>query len=125
MGIYFRDILLIRISRGTNNCVQHVFEKNIYFIMRFSHIFKCFSSMKGSFFVIFFKYNIKRINNAGLFSEPSLIIFTKGANNSDHDCIYTHTSTVRLTETCHSTCILLLFCWFCLLLLSSFVSHFG
>ncbi len=31
---------------------------------------------------------IKRINNAGLFSEPSLIIFTKGANNSDHDCIF-------------------------------------
>ncbi len=28
------------------------------------------------------------IKNAGLFSEPSLIIFTKGANNSDHDCIY-------------------------------------
>ncbi len=31
--IYFRDILLIRISRGANNCVQRVFEKNIYFIM--------------------------------------------------------------------------------------------
>ncbi len=26
MGIYFRDILLIRISRGSNNCVQHVFD---------------------------------------------------------------------------------------------------
>ncbi len=35
MGIYFRDILLIRISRGTNNCVQRVVVKNIYFIMRF------------------------------------------------------------------------------------------
>ncbi len=34
------------------------------------------------------KKKIKRINNAGLFSEPSLIIFTKGANNSDHDCVY-------------------------------------
>ncbi len=33
MGIHFRDILLIRISRGANNCVQRVFEKNIYFIM--------------------------------------------------------------------------------------------
>ncbi len=32
------------------------------------------------------KIKIKRINNAGLFSEPSLIIFT---NNSDHDCTYT------------------------------------
>ncbi len=35
MRIYFRDILLIRISRGTNNCVQRVFEKNIYFIRIF------------------------------------------------------------------------------------------
>ncbi len=27
---------------------------------------------------------IKRINNADLFSQPSLTIFTKGTNNSDH-----------------------------------------
>ncbi len=53
MGIYFRDILLIRISRGTNNCVQCVFEKNIYFTMRFSPIFNCFSSTKGKICVIF------------------------------------------------------------------------
>ncbi len=32
---------------------------------------------------------------------------------------------VKLTKTCHSTCISLLFCWFWLLLLSSFVSRFG
>ncbi len=32
---------------------------------------------------------------------------------------------VRLTETCHSTCLLLFFCWFWLLLLSLFVSRFG
>ncbi len=31
--IYFWDFLLIRISRGANNCVQGVFEKNIDFIM--------------------------------------------------------------------------------------------
>ncbi len=30
MVIYFRDILLIRISRGANNCVQRVFEKNTF-----------------------------------------------------------------------------------------------
>ncbi len=47
MGIYFRDILPIRIFRGTNNCVKHVFEKNIYFLMRFFPIFNCFSSLKG------------------------------------------------------------------------------
>ncbi len=31
------------------------------------------------------------INNAGLFSVPSLIIFTKGANNSGHNCICNYT----------------------------------
>ncbi len=35
-GIYFRDILLIIISSGANNCGRHSLEKNIYFIMRFS-----------------------------------------------------------------------------------------
>ncbi len=44
--------------------------------------------MKGLIFEIKKKYKIKMINNAGLFSEPSLIIFTKGANNSDHVWIY-------------------------------------
>ncbi len=33
--IYFRDILLIIISSCVNNCGQCVFEKNIYFMMRF------------------------------------------------------------------------------------------
>ncbi len=33
------------------------------------------------------KKKIKRINNAGLFLEPSLIISAKGANNSENDCI--------------------------------------
>ncbi len=35
-------ILLIRISRGANNCGQHSLEKNIYFIMRFSPHFQLF-----------------------------------------------------------------------------------
>ncbi len=73
MGIYFRDILLLRISRGTNNCVQGVFENLFYFIMRFPPIVNCFSSMKGQIFVIK-KIKIKRMNDAGLFSEPSVII---------------------------------------------------
>ncbi len=76
MGIYFRDILLIRISRGTNNCVQRVFEKNIYFIMRFP-----------PFSIVLVQWKVRFL----WFSEPSLIIFTKGANNSDHDCIYIYT----------------------------------
>ncbi len=45
--------------------------------------------MKGSIFVILL-LNIKRIDTTDSFSLPSLIIFTKGANNSDHDCIYLH-----------------------------------
>jgi len=45
MGIYFRDILLIRISRGANNCVQSVFEKNIYFIMIFPPILNSYYLM--------------------------------------------------------------------------------
>ncbi len=40
MGIYFRYILLIINSSGANNCVQRVFEKNIYFIMIFPPHFK-------------------------------------------------------------------------------------
>ncbi len=84
MGIYFRDILLIRISRGANNCGQHSLEKHIYFIMRFSPHFQ------------FFYFNdrlefcelIKRINNADLFSQPPLLIFIKGANISGGHCIY-------------------------------------
>ncbi len=48
IGIYFRDILLIRISRDANNCVQHIFEKNICFIMIFPP-FKYYP-MKGLIF---------------------------------------------------------------------------
>ncbi len=50
---YFRDILLIRISRGANNCVQRIFEKNIYLIMIFPPILNSYYPMKGSIFVIF------------------------------------------------------------------------
>ncbi len=32
MGIYFRDIWLIRISRGANNCIQCVFEKKTFIL---------------------------------------------------------------------------------------------
>ncbi len=31
MGIYFRDILIIIISKGASNCVQHVFERKYLF----------------------------------------------------------------------------------------------
>ncbi len=38
MGIYFRDILLIRISNGANKCVQCVFAKKKYFWIIFPPI---------------------------------------------------------------------------------------
>ncbi len=74
----------MRISRGANICVQCVFDKK----KRFYPIFNSFSSMEGYIFKKKKKKKIKRINNAHLFSEPSLIIFTEGGNNSDHNCIH-------------------------------------
>ncbi len=47
MGIYLRDILLIMISKGANNCVQHVFEKEKKIIMIFRPILNFYNSMKG------------------------------------------------------------------------------
>ncbi len=87
MGIYFRDILLIRISRGANNCGQHSLEKNSYFTMRFSPHFQLFYFNDRLEFCEFFEWKIKRINNADLFSQPPLLIFIKGANISGGHCI--------------------------------------
>ncbi len=86
MGIYFRDILLIRISRGANNCGQHSLEKNIYFIMRFSPHSQLFYFNDRLEFCEFIEWKIKRINNADLFSQPPLLIFIKGANISGGHC---------------------------------------
>ncbi len=82
MGIYFRDILLIRISKGANNCGQHSLEKNIYFIMRFSPHFQLFYFNDRLEFCEFFEWKIKRINNADLFSQPPLLIFIEQLLNT-------------------------------------------
>ncbi len=74
-------------------CVSHISDTSIQAVVRIigplgkktPPTFNCLTSMKGYIFVNFFN----RINNADLFLQPSLLIFTKGANNSDHDCIYT------------------------------------
>ncbi len=86
-GIYFRDILLIRISRGANNCGQHSLEKNSYFTMRFSPHSQLFYFNDRLEFCKFFEGKIKRINNADLFSQLPLLIFIKGANISGGHCI--------------------------------------
>ncbi len=87
MGIYFRDILLTRISRGANNCGLHPLEKNSYFIMRFSPHIQLFYFNDRLEFCKFFEGKIKRINNADLFSQPPLLIFIKGANISGGHCM--------------------------------------
>ncbi len=86
-GIYFRDILLTRISRGANNCGQHPLEKNSYFIMRFSPHFQLFYFNDRFEICNFFEGKIKRINNADLFSQLPLLIFIKGANISGGHCM--------------------------------------
>ncbi len=103
MGIYFRDILLISISRGANNCGQHALEKNIYFIMRFSPHFQLFYFSDRLEFCEFFEWKIKRINNADLFSQTPFLTFIKGANISGGHCIY-------LTQSSYSNQI-----WMCIL----------
>ncbi len=89
-----RDILFIKISRGASNCVQHVFEKKI------KHYHNDFSPFKILIFqwkLIFFSLatTTKKnqhfkffINNAHLFSQPSLIILTKGTSIYYQVCIY-------------------------------------
>ncbi len=70
MGIYFRDSLRIRISRRAKwpTCIE---EK----IMTFSPHFQLFY-LNNRITEIF----IKMINHAYLFSQPPLLLFTKGAD---------------------------------------------
>ncbi len=98
MGIYFRDILLISISRGANNCGQHALEKNIYFIMRFSPHFQLFYFSDRLEFCEFFEWKIKRINNADLFSQTPFLTFIKGANISGGHCIWFRNITQKLIQ---------------------------
>ncbi len=56
--------------------------------MRFSPHFQLFYFNDRLEFCEFFKWKIKRINNADLFSQPPLLIFTKGANISGGHCTY-------------------------------------
>ncbi len=95
MGIYFRDILLISISRGANNCGQHALEKNIYFIMRFSPHFQLFYFSDRLEFCEFFEWKIKRINNADLFSQTPFLTFIKGANISGGHCTWLKSNAFR------------------------------
>ncbi len=84
---YFRDILLIRISMGANNGSQHSLEKNIYFIMWVSPHFQLFYFNERLEICEFFEWKIKKINDTDLFSQPPMLIFTKGANISGRHCM--------------------------------------
>ncbi len=55
--------------------------------MRFSPHFQLFYFNDRLEFCEFFEWKIKRIKNADLFSQPPLVIFTKGANISGGHCI--------------------------------------
>ncbi len=55
--------------------------------MRFSPHFQLFYFNDRLEFCEFFEWKIKRISNADLFSQPPLLIFTKGANISGGHCI--------------------------------------
>ncbi len=56
--------------------------------MRFSPHFQLFYFNDRLEFCEFFEWKIKRINNADLFSQPPLVIFTKGANISGGHCMF-------------------------------------
>ncbi len=56
-----------------------IFLENVMFLVTLVwFLFKL--QLKVRFFDIF-EWKIKRINNADLFSQPSLVIYTKGMNN--------------------------------------------
>ncbi len=55
--------------------------------MRFPPHFQLFYFNDRLEFCEFFEWKINRINNADLFSQPPLLIFTKGANISGGHCI--------------------------------------
>ncbi len=113
MGIYFRDILLIRISRGANNCGQHSLEKNSYFTMRFSPHFQLFYFNDRLEFCEFIEWKIKRINNADLFSQPPLLIFIKGANISGGHCNLCLKCSVYREEENYASILHILLCRSC------------
>ncbi len=64
--------------------------------MRFPAHFQLFYFNDRLEFCEFFEWKIKRINNADLFSQPPLVIFTKGANISGGHCISNFVTTFKL-----------------------------
>ncbi len=72
-NILLRYLTFFIISRGDNNCVQRVFEKNIYFIMIIPPILKSYYPLKGQIFVIFLNKRSKGLTMQIHFH--SLLIF--------------------------------------------------
>ncbi len=91
----------------------------LLFIYLFYNCLISWNLTHSFFYSILFIYTHKRL---GFFFLYSIYSFSKKKVLINKSC---YVYCVRVTETCHSTCMLLLFCWFWLLLLSSFVSHFG
>ncbi len=80
MGIYY--ISLRRISSGANNCVQRVFDDNLFYNDISPHL-KCLLSNERLDFC-----DKKKVNNVNSFSQRSLIIFTKDADIFGHGCTF-------------------------------------
>ncbi len=86
---YSRKLRAVTLGKGRcNNCGQHELEKAFISQWDFPPTFNCFTSMIGW----------DRINNADLFSQPPLLIFTKGANisggqNSVQENAFTYVTT--------------------------------
>ncbi len=88
---YRRKLRAVTLGKGRcNNWVPIIVatwnSESIYFIMRCSPHFQLFYFNDRLEFCEFFEWKIKRINNADLFSQPPLLIFTKGANISGGHC---------------------------------------
>ncbi len=86
MGIYFRDILIKRISRGTNNCGHCVLEKNIYFLMWSSSTFTLLQLKVRLFWM-----KAEMDKQCRLIFKAFFDHITKGMNNFDHTHTYIHT----------------------------------
>ncbi len=74
--------------------------------MRFSPHFQLFYFDDRLEFCEFFEWKIKMINNPDLFSQPLLLMFTKGANISGGHCIYIYIYTAGKISIEHVTIFL-------------------
>ncbi len=85
---YRRKLRAVTLGKGhCNNCGQRELEEAFISQWDPPPHFQLFYFNDRLEFCEFFERKIKRINNADLFSQPPLLIFTKGANISGGHCM--------------------------------------